>query len=93
MTHNVYYLFSQKEILKLEELKYMSICSMALVCFQLCIATLRVRKYMDRGERFVILISIIYLAAQFTLIYTLHSTKSILKRMYEGNPPTPIVWV
>lgn len=58
---------------------------MALVCFQLCITAFRVRKYIDNGDRFAVLIPIIYLLAQFTLIYTLHSTKATLKRMNEGN--------
>lgn len=75
--------FQQTELPKLQRLKSMCILSMGLVCFQLCIASFRVRKYLDHGERFALVTSIIYLVAQLTLIYTLHSTKANLKTMNE----------
>lgn len=78
----------------------MCILSMCLVCIQLCIAAFRVRKYLDHGERYAMVTSIIYLAAQLTLIYSLHSTKAALKKANEekssakmvGNQST-VVWV
>lgn len=65
----------------------MSIISMAFVCFQLFIAAFRVRKYLDDGEGFAVVTSIIFLAAQLILIYSLHSSGSTLKKMNEGKPP------
>ncbi|KAJ6640708.1 hypothetical protein Bhyg_05640 [Pseudolycoriella hygida] len=79
------------DVIKLKRLKRMCIVSMGLVCFQLCLASFRVRRYLDHGERFALVTSIVYLASQLILIYTFHSTTATLKRLHEEKSSPPVV--
>lgn len=78
--------YSKDDIGTLGRLKIYCMITMAIICFHLSMAGLRISKYFEDGDRFAVISLINFIVAELFLTYSLICTIIILKKTKDRTP-------
>lgn len=78
--------YSKDDVGNLRRLSIYCLITMAIICFHLSIAGLRVTTYFEQGDRFAVITLVNFIVAELFLIYCLITTVIVLKKT-KGRTP------